>query len=289
MRGIFIIHTTTMNTLPPVPSSAPQPAEPQKRKSKSWIVWLIIGIVLSGGALAFCILGIAYPIVTGMMAAGDCQLASENLKQVGVALHDFKVDMKAYPCDATAMHPRIRRAAEQHGEMTGSTSNPYFRQLFYKIKGGVNEENFYAPMPDFMLADSYTGVGETLKPGECAFSYVMRKPAATAATTTKKGGKNKKAAAATEEESFRPVNKGPIAMCGTIPSDTPTALPNVGFDLEVFGGKACAVTTDGRIITLEEEMHLEEIDGTGMFIPGMESDIFRTDIQDYVNLSPETF
>jgi hypothetical protein len=258
-----------MNTLPPVPSSAPQPAEPQKRKSKSWIVWLIIGIVLSG-VLTFGILGIAYPLVSGMRAAGDYQVAADNLRQIGAALHDFKVDMKAYPCDATAMHPRIQRAAEKHGEMTGSTSNPYFRQLFYKIRGGVNEENFYAPMPDFMLADSYTGVGETLKPGECAFSYVMRKPG-------------------DRDESFRPVNKGPLAMCGTIPSDTPTALPNVGFDLEVFGGKACAVTTDGRIITLEEEMHLEEIDGKGRFLPGEENHIFRTDIQDYVNLSPETF
>lgn len=42
--------------------------------------------------------------------------------------------------------------------------------------------------------DNNTGVGETLKPGECAFSYVMLKPADTAAATTgkAKGGKNKK-------------------------------------------------------------------------------------------------
>ncbi len=271
MRGIFIIQHHDNEHTPPVPETPQQPAEPQKRKSKAWIVWLIIGIVLGGGALIFIILAaLAYPVVSGMMAAADCQLASENMKQVGLALNNFKADMKAYPCDATAMHPRIQRAAEKHGEMTGSTSNPYFRQLFYKLKSGVREENFYAPMPDFILADSYTGVGETLKAGECAFSYVMRKPG-------------------DRDDSFRPVNKGPLAMCGTIPSDTPTALPNVGFDLVVFGGKACAVTTDGQVIILEEGAHLQEVDGKGRFLPGAENNIFRTDTQDYVNLSPETF
>ena len=247
-----------------------------KRKKGFTLIELLVVIAIMA-ALA----GVGYPIITSMMVAGDRQAASDNLKQIGTALSTFKTDIKTYPSDGAAKHNRIVRVAEKHGEVTGTTSNPYFRQLFYKTKGGVSEENFYATLPNFVKGDNYTGMGETLKAGECSFSYVMRKPVATAAP---KKGKRKPA-----DGAFRPVNEGPIAMCGTIPSTTPTDLQNVGFDLEVFGGYAYAVTTDGRIITLEQDVHLKDKDGEGKLIPGKIRDIFRTDTQDYVNLSPETF
>ena len=221
---------------------------------------VVIAIMASLGA-------VGYVGVLAFMNAGDKQAAGANMKQVGTALTNFKRSNGSFPCDQTVS--RTEKSAGSYGDLQGDTANDYFRQLFAK-RDAISEANFYAALPGIIEGDNKIANGECLKPGENAFAYVMRKPG-------------------DRDESFRPVNKGPLAMCGTIPSDTPTALPNVGFDLEVFGGKACAVTTDGRVIILEEDVHLQEVDGKGHFLPGEENHIFRTDIQDYVNLSPETF
>ncbi len=241
-----------------------------KRKKGFTLIELLVVI-----AIMVTLAGVGYPVITSMIVAGDRQAASENLKQIGTALQTFKTDIKSYPSDATAKHPRLARTAEKHGEVTGTTSNPYFRQLFYKAKGGVTEENFYAALPNMVKGDNNTGVGETLKPGECAFSYVMLKPADTATATTgkAKGGKNKKAAAPVEESAYRPVTGGPIAFCGTTINAEPIPMADATFDLATFKGYAYAVTTDGSIVTMEEEAMLEPIEGDdaiGRFISGME-------------------
>ena len=257
-----------------------------KRKKGFTLIELLVVIAIMA-ALA----GVGYPLITSMMVAGDRQAASDNLKQIGTALNTFKTDIKTYPCDGAAKHARITRTAEKHGEVTGTTSNPYFRQLFYKSKGGVNEENFYAALPNFQKGDNNTGVGETLKPGECAFSYVMRKPAVTDAP--KKGGKNKKGAAPAEESSFRPVDNGPIAFCCATVTPDPTDMVDVTFDISTFKGYAFAVTTDGKIVTMEEEAMLEadESDSAiGRFIPGTEPFAKKNGVSEMDNcvlLSPE--
>lgn len=257
-----------------------------KRKKGFTLIELLVVIAIMA-ALA----GVGYPIITSMMVAGDRQAASDNLKQIGTALNTFKTDIKTYPSDGAANHPRLQRTAEKHGELTGATSNPYFRQLFYKSKGGVNEENFYAALSNFVKGDNNTGVGETLKAGECAFSYVMRKPVATAAP---KKGKSKKAAATTEEASFRPVDNGPIAFCcATVNPDGPTDMTEATFDISSFKGYAFAVTTDGKIVTMEEDAILEADDSDssiGRFIPGMEPFAKKNGVSEMDNcvlLSPE--
>lgn len=258
-----------------------------KRKKGFTLIELLVVIAIMA-ALA----GVGYPIITSMMVAGDRQAASDNLKQIGTALSTFKTDIKTYPSDGAAKHNRIVRVAEKHGEVTGTTSNPYFRQLFYKTKGGVNEENFYAALPDFQKGDNNTGVGETLKAGECAFSYVMRKPAV-ADTPTKKGGKNKKGAAPSEESALRPVDNGPIAFCCAKVNADPTDMVDVTFDIASFKGYAFAVTTDGKIVSMEEEAMLEadESDSSiGRFIPGMEPFAKKNGVSEMDNcvlLSPE--
>lgn len=68
--------------------------------------------------------GVGYPVITSMIVAGDRQAASENLKQIGTALQTFKTDIKSYPSDATAKHPRLARTAEKHGDVTAQPLIP---------------------------------------------------------------------------------------------------------------------------------------------------------------------
>ena len=256
----------------------------KKVKKGFTLIELLVVIAIMGSLGA-----VGYVAILAFSNAGDKQAAKENIKQIGTALTEFKKSYSYFPCDDTA--ESVAGKAESFGELTGDTSNPYFRQLFYKEQGGVNEELFYAALPNFVEGEN-TGVGETLKAGECAFSYVMRKPAATAATPTKKGGKNKKSAAPAEESSFRPVSNGPIAFCGATVNPDPTDMVDVTFDIDSFNGYAFAVRTDGKIVTMEEDvLEADASDSSiGRFIPGTEPFAKKNGVSEMDNcvlLSPE--
>jgi hypothetical protein len=76
--------------------------------------------------------------------------------------------------------------------------------------------------------------------------------------------------------------------------DTPTDMVDVTFDLSSFKGYAFAVTTDGKIVSMEEDAILEADEGDssiGRFIPNMEPFAKKNGVSEMdscILLSPES-
>ena len=93
-----------------------------------------------------------------------------NLKQVGLALHDFESEYGAFPDATTAVNVK----AETGTTLTLGTasSNQMFRQL---IATGLKSEKIFwgnSAMTPRKPDDVFSSDATALTPGECAFAYV---------------------------------------------------------------------------------------------------------------------
>ena len=237
------------HNLPQIPAGLPpiSPLPPKRKSRKGLIIGLIIGGVLLtvGGFIG--LVAYLYPIFYSM--AEDMQEAKHNMQQISVAMQSFKEDFGSYPSDTTAEHPSMQRVMEKHGALTGTSSNAYFRQLFYK-RNGLTETSFYADVIGCYEADGCLGDGDTLREYECGFSYVVSQG---------------------EDGLHEAVTTGPLLFCSALNNPTPTLLGDVRFDIISMYGAALILNTDGSMHTIREDEEIRPIDEMeGKFIRGKE-------------------
>ena len=194
-------------------------------------------------AIIALLASVAYGPIINQINKGDQMQALTNMKNVGVAMNEFKSNSKLgnFPDDITA-----DRVVAQHsymaglGPLQGDTSNDYFRQLL--ANESVSESNFYAKVQTASGGSTVTPDGEiydgkALTPGEVGISYVMRK-----------GENNKKVGIGSS------VGESPLMGTSVLPGDdgsTVVAGNAVRFDPESFRGKVLIFTTAQSAKTLE--------------------------------------
>lgn len=203
-------------------------------------------------AIIALLASVAYGPILNQINKGDQMQALSNMKNVGVAMNEFKSENRLgnFPDDITA-----DRVAKQYnfvaglGKLHGDTSNDYFRQLLRS--DSVTETNFYAKvqtasggstiMPDNEIYD-----GKALGPGEVGLSYVMRK-----------GDNGKKVGVGSEGGEF------PLLVTSVLPNengDTVVAGNMVRFDPKSFRGKVLVFTTaqNAKTLTLNDNDVLQD-------------------------------
>nr|WP_187322804.1 hypothetical protein [Akkermansia muciniphila] len=194
-------------------------------------------------AIIALLASVAYGPILNQINKGDQMQALTNMKNVGVAMNEFKANSKLgnFPDDITA-----DRVVAQHnymsglGALQGDTSNDYFRQLLGNES--VSESNFYAKVQTPSGGSTVTPNGEiydgqALTPGEVGISYVMRK-----------GDNNKKVGIGSS------VGEYPLMVTSVLPGEdgsTVVAGNAVRFDPESFRGKVLIFTTAQSAKTLE--------------------------------------
>lgn len=165
--------------------------------------------------------GITAPQVARFLKYRDRLVATNNAKQLFLALSEFSEDYGSLPDRETAAEVRNRTNTKL--DLDGDSSNDYFRQL---IATGIlkSEEPCYAltagskRKPDNLLDGS-----DALKPGEVGFSYLLNGTAAM-----------------------------PTDHPTRIIAVTPVADARKGvFDPNPMGDKAIALTCDGGVHQLD--------------------------------------
>ena len=194
-------------------------------------------------AIIALLASVAYGPILNQINKGDQMQALTNMKNVGVAMNEFKANRKLgnFPDDITA-----DRVVAQHnymsglGALQGDTSNDYFRQLLGNES--VSESNFYAKVQTPSGGSTVTPNdeiydGQALTPGKVGISYVMRK-----------GDNNKKVGIGSS------VGEYPLMVTSVLPGEdgsTVVAGNAVRFDPESFRGKVLIFTTAQSAKTLE--------------------------------------
>jgi len=187
----------------------------QKTRSGFTLVELLVVIVIIA-ALA----GLTAPQVIRMKKKGDLAEATNNARQIGLALAQFDADVGGYPDDTTVEAVKNLSGGSE-ATLTGDNSNPYFRQL---IVAGVtdSEQPFFAKTsyskakPD----DVTSPVADMLKAREVGFGYLMSSASASLGVV-----------------SGRPVCVSPLQSGNT------KGL----MEFEPYDGKAIALFTDSSV------------------------------------------
>ena len=213
------------------------------RKGFTLIELLVVIAIL--GALA----GVSYGIFS-FLNSGDKQAAGENMKQVALALNNFKQNAARYPDDKSAekYENDAKKKFEHLMPLKDETSNSYFRQLFANPKSSksIEENQFYAKIPGVTKGDEDTSAGECLKNGENAFAYVLKDdPKAKVRTRTGVNGKNV-----------------PLLFCCVKTDMGVVPATELKFDMEAFGDYAMMYTTSGQLTALEADEGLDKEDDT---------------------------
>ena len=241
----------------------------KKTKKGFTLVELLVGVAIMGSMGT-----IGSFFVTNFRLSGDKQAAKHYIAQVGMVAHAFRDTYSSFPCDSTA--GLVENRVGNHGELTGETSNPYFRQLFAK-KGIVKEAMFYAALPGIVEGDENIENGECLKPGENAFAYVMKKKQDS--TMYSKGKKSKKMYTPQRQA----VTSGPLLFCCVDRNLTgPVTGEQLTFDLKGFKGYAIVYNEDGTTVELEKDAFLinDRTQAIGKLTPDTEAKIFGKNSQD---------
>ncbi|MFT4177065.1 MAG: prepilin-type N-terminal cleavage/methylation domain-containing protein [Luteolibacter sp.] len=122
-------------------------------------------------AILAVLAGFATPQLLRQRKKGDLMQATNNIRQIGLALTDFEQDYGSYPDRSTA--ETVKQNTETQLDISGTSANDYFRQL---IASEIckSETIFYAKTafskkPDDVLNTTETALGK----GENGFGYVM--------------------------------------------------------------------------------------------------------------------
>lgn len=202
---------------------------PQISKKKGGFTLIELMVVI---AILAALASIGYGPILDHMNDGDRQKASSNLKSLHTTLLAFKNDQGAYPCDSTAENITEKLGDSYFGELTGETSNPYFRQLI-AVQPDLGEKPFFAKIScaGKIIMDEGKGVynGKALEKGENAFAYVMQPT----------------------EEGKKPISKtnAPLAMTSVYPQakSAPYAGDDIKFDMASFRGHVFVLFGDGSV------------------------------------------
>ncbi len=230
---------------------------------------VVIAILAALGAMS-------YGPIMDRMNDGDRQVASNNLKQIHTMLQQFQIDRSTYPCDSTAEELTESKPDINFGELTGDSSNAYFRQLLM-VEANPSEKVFFAKINCSgknmaKEGDGKVANGKALERNENAMAYVVRK----GQEDGTKVGVNKTTA--------------PLAICGVYPSRTPYSGDSVVYDNSSFRGHAFVLTCDGAVKDMDDNMEEDENDDQKAT---MKEDIFpetkrgRATAPDYLVLTPE--
>jgi type II secretory pathway pseudopilin PulG len=149
---IFII----MLPQPPPDVPAPPPSEAALVSQRKWKwLWAIGG----GTILLILLFGLLGPLLFVSRKYADTTEAVNNARQIGLALLEFQAAYGKFPDADTAAEVRLRTKTTL--DLSGSSSNAFFRQLYYsKVKGTRKPDNNYSR-------------AEALKKMECGFTYFL--------------------------------------------------------------------------------------------------------------------
>lgn len=190
--------------------------------------------------------GISYTAILPHLGDGDRQVAQSNMASIHKVLQQFKSDNGNYPCDSTAETLQEQKPELNFGELTGDTSNAYFRQVFYG-QDQANEKVFYAKLAvggkEVKEGDTKVGNGKAFERGENAMAYVMKKdnddPALKKAVTA---------------------GSAPLVFCSVYPSKTPYSADQLVLDNVSFRNHAFVLSCDGSVKDLQKNMTEDEND-----------------------------
>lgn len=221
---------TEMLPQPPPGVRAPAPGA-AARRSRRWMTFIV------RGGLASVVLTIAGAMiyVAGPRMHHCCHIdptrATNNARQIGMALFEFDADYGAFPDTSTIAAVNAETATAV--PLGDATSNDLFRQMF---AAGIaqNEEMFYAKVPGSRKPDNDMTPGKLLAAGECGFAYV-----------------------AGLSSSGDP--KRPLAM-------TPMVPGTLRFDPKVFEGKAIILRCDNSVASYDIDRFGHVLDTSGMDI-----------------------
>jgi len=185
--------------------------KPNKLKRGFTLVELLVVIVIIA-----TLASLAVPQIMKMTKRADLTEATSNAKQLGLAMLQFDADVGGFPDNDTPDVIAKITGEESTRTLTGSTSNPYFRQMFeaYVVE---SEQPFYMKSafsprkPDNAFQDA-----KCLEAGEVGFGYILR----TDNTAIPSGGS-------------RPIAAGPLSK------DEPGS-----FDVEPYDGRAVVLFGD---------------------------------------------
>jgi len=148
-----------------MPEEETYPETKPAKGSFGWRFWLLFVF----GSLAL-IAGITPLFIKRRDHGCDQTEEISNIRQIGLALHEFEIEYGSYPSTATAA--RITADHPAHGyDLSGRSSNSLFRQLFVT---GITEFEamFYAQVPGSRKPDEDITPGKLLEKGEVAFAYI---------------------------------------------------------------------------------------------------------------------
>ncbi len=244
---------------------------PIRRKGGFTLVELMVVI-----AILAALAGMSYGPIIDRMNDGDRQVASNNLKQIYTMMQQFQTDRSTYPCDSTAEELTEAYPDINFGELSGDSSNPYFRQLLM-VERNPSEKNFFAKVncagkTVAKEGDNKLANGRALERGENSMSYVMRK-----------GPEDGTKVAVTK-------TNAPLAICGVYPAKTPYPGDHVVYDNSSFRGHVFVLSCDGSVKDQDDNMVEDEMDDEKATF---KADIFpetkrgRATAPDYIVLTPD--
>lgn len=137
----------------------------QKLRPGFTLVELLVVIVIIA-ALA----GLTAPMVMRQRKKADQTEATNNARQVGMALFEFETEYGSFPDRDTAT--AVAEATGSNLNMSGDSANDYFRQL---IAAGIAqaETMFFAKAPYTRKPDDIMNGAKALAAGENGFGYIM--------------------------------------------------------------------------------------------------------------------
>jgi hypothetical protein len=162
----------------PPPNAPPPPPNEAARRSHFWkgFIWTlgIISIIVTILLAAVTVI----PFIFRKPPNRDIE-ASNNLRKLGLALLEFETEFGTTPSAATI--PLVNATNPSHGLTLGThSSNDFFRQLFAS-DWAQSETMFWAFRKTSRKPDNIFIGPEALKPGECAFAYILGQTLSTGA------------------------------------------------------------------------------------------------------------
>jgi hypothetical protein len=207
-----------------MPEEKTHPKPKPGRKPFGWQFWLFLAVVI------VLLAGLTDPkVISGPKKAPQTE-ATNNLRQIGLALSVFEDEFGEFPNEDTAALVIMRHSGSSHG-LNGSSSNALFRQLF-AAEIIQSEVMFYARVPGVRKPDGVITPGKILQKGEVGFAYI--------AGLSSAGNPNR-----------------PIAFAPVIPGTR-------RFDPKPFEGNAVFLRIDNSVVSMkirkDGHVHLDGID-----------------------------
>ena len=202
------------------PEDPPLPPDPGLlNRQPKWFKPVFHGCIVA--SILFVLAGLIAPMAVRSRKKSEQVEATNNLRQIGLALFEFENEYGAYPSDNT--RDLVDKKHPGHGlNLSGKSSNALFRQLF-AAKFTQSEAMFYAEVKGTREPDGLISPGEALKKGEVAFGYI--------AGLSNKG---------------HPAR--PIAFCPIIPGTD-------RFDPKPFDGQAVVLRMDNSVVSAKIDKH----------------------------------